>query len=138
MDILRFLHSWVRWIIVAVALLAIIRSFFGWSQHRPFDALSRGLMAGFAMLMSLQFVLGVIFLIVLSIDIGFQRHYGEHAFVMLLAVGASHGYRRILKNEDDRVKHRNSLILILITFILLIIGITLLPASISWELRTSL
>ena len=43
MDILLSIHSLVRWIIVGIAVLAILKFAIGWLLDRPFKGMDRGL-----------------------------------------------------------------------------------------------
>jgi len=46
MDIVLAIHSFVRWIIMLVAVVAIVKLALGWLRGGAFDGLDRGLVAG--------------------------------------------------------------------------------------------
>lgn len=88
MDILRFLHSGVRWLVLLVALVNLVYFALGWLQGRHYDWTARRLMSAFGGVISLQWLIGVIFLIVLG---------GQTGLGVLPLLGAPDGHdgRRI-------------------------------------------
>lgn len=85
------IHSILRWIIVIVGLVAIIKFLVGWLRKSAFSQLDRRLSAGFSGLMDLQAGLGiVIFLIINFSGMGFSVVRMAHVVTMLLAVVAGH------------------------------------------------
>ena len=54
MEILLTLHSWTRWLIVVVGVIAFVKFLIGWLRKSSFQPMDRGLMSGFVgFLMSL-------------------------------------------------------------------------------------
>jgi len=53
MDILLMAHSDLRWLVLLIAVIAIIKFLVGWVRRSPFTGLDRWLMAGFSGLMDL-------------------------------------------------------------------------------------
>ena len=87
MDILRFLHSGVRWLVLLIAVIDLVYFVVGWLRGRAYDQPARRLMTAFSILISIQWLIGVVFLIVLGAQTGFGvRHYWEHLTVMTIAV----------------------------------------------------
>jgi len=126
MDILLALHSFVRWIIVAVALVAIIKFAIGWAADSLFGSMDRGLASGFAGLMDLQVLLGLIYLIWNGIAAeGFPAFRIEHAVTMVIAAAVAHLPARF-KMLNDKLRFQYSLIAILASLILVFIGISFL------------
>ncbi len=46
MDFLLVIHSWVRWVIVLVAIVAVVKFAMGMARRSDYDRMSTGLMAG--------------------------------------------------------------------------------------------
>ena len=130
MSILLMLHSIVRWVIVLVAVVAIVKLALGWLQGGAFKGMDRGLVAGFSGLMDLQATLGIVFLLWngLATEIGFPRHRIEHAFVMIIAAVVAHLPAR-WKNAADATRFRNSLLAIVVSLVLVYIGVATLPGG---------
>ena len=61
MNVLLMLHSILRWIILLVAVVAIVKFALGWLRGGTFNGVDRGLTIGFSGLMDLQVTLGVIY-----------------------------------------------------------------------------
>ena len=135
MDIIRFLHSWVRWLVVLVALIDLIYFAIGWLRGRDYDKTARRLMSAFSGIISLQWLLGVVFLVVLGSQTGFGvRHYWEHLTVMTIAVFVSNVpnilRRRELTGAQRYLVNLGSIVAVII---LVFIGISLLPEAIRWR-----
>jgi hypothetical protein len=129
------LHAFLRWVAVIVAAAVIIKLGLGVARGGPFDALSARLMMAFGMVLRLQWVLGIIFALVLYIiPIGLGNtptHVWLHLTVMTVVVGLSEMYRR-WKNAPDSVQYRNSLFLVIACLVLIGVGVALLPQG--WRL----
>ena len=130
MSILLMLHSIVRWVIVLVAVVAIVKLALGWLRGGAFKGMDRGLVSGFSGLMDLQATLGIVFLLWngLATEIGFPRHRIEHAFVMIIAAVVAHLPAR-WKNAADATRFRNSLLAIVVSLVLVYIGVATLPGG---------
>jgi hypothetical protein len=130
------LHSLVRWAIVAVGLAAVAVLAIRLAKKGSFDGPSRGLTAAFSGLMDLQMLLGLIFFIWNGLDLGmlfnfgkpFIRHRWEHLFVMVLAVAAAHQPAR-WKDKPDALRLRNTLLAIVTSLALVVIGVLILGAD---------
>ena len=62
MDIVLAIHSIVRWIILLVAVVAIVKLGLGWLRAGTYDSLDRGVVMGYTGLLDLQVLLGFILL----------------------------------------------------------------------------
>ena len=79
MDTLLSVHSFVRWIIILVAVIIIVKFAIGWAANSLFKAMDRGLTSAFSGLMDLQVLLGLIYLIWNGIAVtGFPTYRIEH------------------------------------------------------------
>ena len=101
MNILIMAHSGLRWLVLLVAVVAIVKFLMGWLRRSPYIGMDRGLMAGFTGLMDLQVALGIIFLLWNGFTgTGFPRFRLEHGLVMIVAAVVAHLSAR-WKNADD-------------------------------------
>jgi hypothetical protein len=127
MNIVLEIHSLVRWLIVLVALAAIVKFALGWLRSSAGDAMDRGLMSGFSGLMDLQALLGIIVLVGggLSGD-GLPFYRIEHAVTMLIAVAVAHLPMR-WRSAPGPVRARNNLLAILVSLALVAVGVAGLP-----------
>lgn len=126
MEILLTIHSIVRWLIVVVGLIALVKFLIGWLGKRSFQPMDRGLMSGFVGLIDLQVLLGVILFIMYWLDAGLVRFRAEHAFTMILVVVLAHLSAR-WRNAPDATRFRNYAFIIIGVFILVFAGIAVLP-----------
>lgn len=124
-DILREIHSGVRWLVVGVSVLATLKFLVGWLAKQSYRPLDQGLMAAFAGLMDLNVLLGLIFLVGLSLaqDVWLRLRL-EHGFIMLLASVVVHGLARWRKQGDDATQFRNSFLVVVITMVLVVVGVS--------------
>ncbi len=129
MGILLMIHSIVRWAIVVIAVIALVKFALGWLRKMEFTSMDRGLSSGFTGLMDLNAALGIIFLLWTGFTgAGFPRFRLEHAFTMILALVVAHLPAR-WKEAAPEVRFRNTLIAILISLILVVLGVFVLPGG---------
>lgn len=126
MEIILTIHSFVRWLVVGMGVIALAKFLLGWLRKMPFQPMDRGLMSGFVGLVDLQTLLGIILFILGWLDAGLVRYRAEHAFTMILALVLAHLSRR-WRNADDTTRFRNYALIILGVFILVFAGIAVLP-----------
>jgi hypothetical protein len=131
---LRHTHSLVRWIVVVVAIVALAKLALGLVQKSSYDTLTRRILVIFSGVTTLQWVIGLAFLIVLGGITGFGiRHYWEHLFVMTVALGLSHMHNsKRWRDKADDIRYRNALIVVVAVIVLVVIGVALLPQG--WRL----
>ena len=131
MNILLMAHSGLRWLILLVAVVAIIKFVVGWIRGGAFKGMDRGLMAGFSGLMDLQATLGIVFLIWNGLTgVGFPGFRLLHGLIMIVAAVVAHMSAR-WKNADDATRFRNNLFLIVGSLILVLVGISVLPGGLT-------
>jgi hypothetical protein len=120
-------HSLVRWVIVIVAVIALVRLALGWRRGNVFGGMARGLVSSFTGLMDLQTLLGLVYLFWsgLSGD-GFPAYRILHAFIMIAAVAVAHLGARS-SGSGDAVRYRNALLSIVAALALVVVGVAILP-----------
>lgn len=128
MNILLMIHSIVRWLIVIVASITVIKFALGWLRGGAFSGMDRGLASAFSGLIDLQVLLGFIFFFWngFAAGIGFPLYRIEHMAIMLVAAVVAHLPVR-WKNAEDKLRFRNTLFVALDVLILIFIGVSLLP-----------
>ncbi|MGE5374452.1 MAG: hypothetical protein ACM3XO_05290 [Bacteroidota bacterium] len=131
MPILLMIHSILRWVIMLVAVVAIIVFLVSWLRKSHLEGVDRGLMSGFSGLMDLQATIGIVLLLWGGFGgIGFPAYRIEHGVTMVIAAAVAHMSVR-WKNADDSIRYRNYLFLILASLVLVFIGISFLPGGLS-------
>jgi hypothetical protein len=135
-DIVQFLHSWARWIVLVVSIIALVYLALRLLSNRDWDAMAARLMSAFSSLVGLQWVLGLVLLVVRGSQTGFGiRHYWEHLVVMTLALVAAHGHFMWRRRElTSRARYTRNLITIIVVLVLVVVGIMALPEAIRWRL----
>jgi hypothetical protein len=130
--ILLILHSFVRWLVLLVGVIALVKFVIGWLRGSTFEAIDQRLRSMFVGFLDLQAGLGLILLLWNGLvdGAGFPRYRLEHMGVMILAVALGHMSAR-WKNAADTVRFRNNFLVILGVFVLVFIGIAMLPNGLS-------
>ena len=129
MNILLGIHSILRWVILLVAVIAILVFLVSWLRRSQLRGVDRGLMSGFSGLMDLQATIGIVLLIWGGLGgIGFPRYRIEHGLIMVLAAVVAHLSAR-WRSAEEPVRYRNYFLIILASLILVLIGISVLPGA---------
>lgn len=133
-------HSWLRWAVVVLGVVLLVRTFRGARAKRTWTAGDELAHKAFLRTVDVQFVLGVLLYAFLSplsraflaqggaaMKDATLRFFGvEHAFGMLLAIALLHiGRGRSRKADSDAIRHKRAF-----TFSLL--GFLVILASIPW------
>jgi hypothetical protein len=127
MEFLLMIHSILRWIIILVAVVAVVKFTLGWAMNSSFKGMDRGLAAGYSGLLDTQVLLGLIFFLWNGFaEEGFPAFRWFHMIVMLLAAALGHVPSR-LKALGDKQRFLYSLVAILGTLVLIYFGVKLLP-----------
>lgn len=109
------IHSWLRWIVVVVGVIAVARFILGWLARRAWQPLDGRLATLFPMLLDLQLIVGLLLYFVVSpITTGALRNFGaamgnatvrfyavEHLFMMLVALVIAHVGSVFLKKRPE-------------------------------------
>lgn len=122
-DFLLIIHSWLRWIVLILALVVIVKSIAGWMGDKSYSKGDNGMAAGFVGTMHLQLLIGLILYVFLSpiTQAAFQdfgaamknsgiRYWAvEHIFVMIIAIALAQVGRTLskkAKNDTQRFKRQ--------------------------------
>lgn len=129
MSFLLMAHSYLRWLILIVALVAVIKFAIGWRRGSAFQRIDRIFSSAFSGLMDLQALLGFILFIWGGFaGVGFPSFRIEHAVTMVIAAVVAH-LHVLWKNAEDKKRFRYSLFIILDTLIVVFIGVARLPGG---------
>jgi hypothetical protein len=127
MAILLEIHSILRWLIVIVGLVAIVKFLVGWARKSAFGKMDRGLSSGFSGLMDLQVTLGLLYFLITGFGgVGFPIFRIEHLVTMLIAAAVAHAPSMFKKAAN---KHAVAFYAILGALILIVIGVYRLPGG---------
>jgi hypothetical protein len=137
-TVLLAIHSWVRWIILLVGIIALVKHLTGFLTSAAYDRASRGLAAAYAGLMDLNVLVGLIQIVAFwgrysAIAGGFPLPQVEHLVTMILATGAAH-MATAWRSLDGRQRYRNALLALVVSLILIVIGISTLTGN-RWIFR---
>ena len=132
------LHSWTRWPVLVLGLIAAYRGYVGWTNHRPFLKADNAIGASFSGFMWLQVIIGLGLYFSHSSAYGLSamkqagamknpmiRFFGmEHVTIMFLAaVLAQVGRIAIKKTADTTLKHKKAFLYFGIALVLVILMI---------------
>ena len=127
MEFLLILHSIVRWLIVIVGIIALVKFAIGLVQKSAFGKMDRGLSSGFSGLLDLQLTLGLLYFLITGFGgIGFPPYRIEHAVTMFIAVGVAHAPSMFKKAGN---KYVIALGAVVGALVLVFIGVARLPGG---------
>ncbi len=134
------LHSWLRWAVVLIGLIAIVRALAAGAGRRPWLPLDDLLGLFFIIVLDVQLLLGLVLYFVLSpitqaaladfgsvMQVSSMRYWAvEHVFGMVVGVFLAHrGRARVKAVSDPTRKHR-------VAAVFLILAMIAILASIPW------
>ncbi len=123
MGFVLMLHSIVRWLVVLVAVIAVVRYALVMAGKAQPSGMDRGLMSGYTGLLDLNVLLGLI----LIIGLGFTTPRIEHAVTNIIAVVVAHFFsQRGKKIEDVKLKARTNLLGVVISILIIVVGVALI------------
>jgi hypothetical protein len=131
-------HSWLRWVVLVFAVIAIARSIAGASARRPWNPADDRAGLLFTIALDVQLLLGLLLYFVLSpFTIAALRDFGgamgnsalrfwavEHVFGMLVAIILAHvGRARVRKTADGLRKHKVAATFYILSLLALLVSI---------------
>lgn len=127
MEFVLMLHSIVRWLIVIVTVVALVRFALVLFANQTEQRYDKILLSAFSGLVDLQVLLGLIYLIWSGTSgVGFPRHRIEHAVIMIIAAVLAHLPRR-WRDAPLKTRARNNILIIAAVLVLVYIGVARLP-----------
>lgn len=129
------IHNIVRWLVLIVGIVAIIRAYIGWFGKKEWTDLDDKLGLGFTISIDVQFLLGLLLYVFLSpittnafanmsaamSDSGTRYFLVEHSLMMLVAIILAHIGRSRAKSADTDVgKHKNAAIFYTIALLIIL------------------
>lgn len=127
MAFLLELHSIVRWGIVIVGVVALVRFAAGWLRKSEFAKMDRGLSSAFSGLMDLQVTLGFILFFWSGLTGGgFPMYRIEHMTIMLVAAILGHLPAFMKKSPN---KFAVALAAVVGALLLVYVGVSRLPGG---------
>ena len=122
MAFILTLHSIVRWLVVLVAVVAVVRYALVMAGKAQSSGMDRGLMSGYTGLLDLNVLLGLILIIGLG---EWETVQIEHAVTNIIGVVVAHIFaQRAKKIEDAKLKARTSLLGVVISILIIVVGVT--------------
>ena len=115
-------HSGWRWIVVLATVAALVWMLVGLLQKRSYDTTARRIMLAFSISIDIQWLLGLVLLLIRLSQVGLQPVYTEHLVIMTVAVVVGHLPAR-WKNAADSVRYRNGLIAVIAVLVLVYVGV---------------
>jgi cell division protein FtsW (lipid II flippase) len=137
-SILLPIHSILRWIVLLTALYAIVRAFAGWLGKKDWLKADYRAGAWFTMAFDFQLLVGLLLYFAASpLVASALQNFGaamqnaetrffalDHVFLMVLALGISHGGRTLSRRAaDPLVKHRWAALLYTLALLVLLAAI---------------
>ena len=117
-------HGHWRWLVALVAVVALVKFLIGWLSKGEVQKLDKQIGGAFAIVMTVQFVLGLVTLVGVFIEGSFNpRYHGEHLVTGLIAVGLSH---TLPLRKDDRpstARFRTAFIMTLVSLVLAVMNV---------------
>jgi hypothetical protein len=132
------LHSWIRWLVVITAALALLRAYAGWLGRRPWTPADDKAGRWFTIGMDVQLLLGLLLYVALSpFTTQALRDFGaamreaplrfwavEHVFMMVVALALVHvGRVRVRRAATPVAKHRAAAIFFTLSLLAVLAGI---------------
>lgn len=134
MDTLFRIHSDLRWLVVILGILAIIRLAIGLFGRQPYDRWARLSTLLFSISIDIQVLVGFVYLIWQGIEHDlWPRERFEHMAVMIVALIIAHLPMR-WRNALPITRYRNDLVAVIVALIVIFVGVVALPGGTArWE-----
>jgi hypothetical protein len=131
-DILLRIFFWahwsIPWLILVIGLYAIVKFVRGYMNEDTFTDRDRRLVSVFSGLLDLQGLIGLIYFFWTGFTTDtFPAYRIFHAITMLAAAIIPH-FSPIWRDEKDATRFINNFYLLLASFLLMLVGISFIPA----------
>ena len=137
--VVLFLHSYLRWIVLALLLVVLVRARSGWRKALAWSQSDESTHKAFVGVLDLQLLLGLLLYLVLSpitraffanvgpsMKVSEIRFFGiEHITLMVVAVVVAHVARVRSKKREGAARHKG-------VFITSLVALLLIVAAIPW------
>ena len=130
MDFILTLHGAMRWLVLVLAFLAVVKFGWGWLRRREYASLDRGLMLAYTITLDLNLLLGLILL--LALGGGFPHARVEHAVTMLFAILVAHTNAAWRHSSSAPRKFRNNLLAVIISLAVVVVAVFRLRGGWMW------
>lgn len=132
------LHNILRWLVLILGVVAVVRAFIGWFGARAWTTLDDNLGRSFTISMDLQLLLGLLLYLFLSpittsafanfsaamADSSTRYFLVEHSLMMVIAVILAHvGRARARRQETDTAKYRTTAIFFGLALLVLLLAV---------------
>lgn len=127
------IHGYWRWVLLTLAILAAVKFAMGWFGNGKVQAIDKQLASWFTIAMTIQFVLGLISIIGLTILGGFvPSKHPEHIVYGLIATGLSHAIPMRKDDRPDVTRFRMSFIFVVASLVVVVLSVIRLRGGWSW------
>ena len=127
------IHGYWRWVLLTLAILAAVKFAMGWFGNGKVQAIDKRLASWFTIAMTIQFVLGLISIIGLTILGGFvPSKHPEHIVYGLIATGLSHAIPMRKDDRPDVTRFRMSFIFVVASLVVVVLSVIRLRGGWSW------
>jgi uncharacterized membrane protein len=138
MEFIKHFHSGLRWVVLILALLAIIKALMGMQKKSAFTNADNKISLVLISFMDIQLIIGLVLYIfgpmglknIQNMGNPYSRFFAmEHLVGMLIAIVIFHvGRSKSKKAIDDASKHKKA-------FVYYLIGLIIILASIPWPFK---
>lgn len=111
-------HSGIRWLVVLILVIVLVKYLMGWLGNQKYGDSDKKLWSALNGILGIQFLLGLIFLIM-----NFQGIFMEHATIMLLAVLLPGIASSRMKTLPDQTRFRNLSFVLMGVSLLIFVGV---------------
>ncbi len=124
LETILTIHGYWRWVVLAVALVALVKFVIGWLGKGKVTDLDKTLGRVFAVVMTIQLVLGVLILLSFVMAAAFNpKTQMEHLLYGLLATGLSHALPLRKENRPDSARFMMSAVYVLLALALIVFSV---------------
>ena len=127
MNIVYRVHWLIPWSILILGMFIIVRFARAYMDGRAFTSMDSRLLSAFSRLIGFQAALGLLYFLWSGFaGVGFPGYRILHGVVMFAAAVTTH-LSRLWKNADDQTRFLNNFFMLLASFMLMLIGVSVMP-----------